>query len=140
MWSVDFGAINWLAVVVASVASFMIGGVWYAVVFGKAWQRLHGFSDDQVKAMGASPARTFGILGVCDVAAAVVLAILVQKVGAVTLVDGIGLGVWCWILAMAAVVVSTYTAAGLKPGLMLIDGGKVGVCLVVMGAILGVWR
>lgn len=140
MWNVDFGAINWLAVLVSAVVSFIIGGAWYAAIFAKAWQRLHGFTDEQARALGANPARTFGILGVCDLVAPLVLAVLAQKTGVETLTDGVGLGFWCWLLAMAAFVVSTYAASGLKLGLVLIDGGKLAVCLMVTGAILGAWR
>lgn len=140
MWSVDWGATNWLAVVVAAVASFIIGGAWYGAIFARAWQRLHGFTDEQARALGASPARTFGILGACDAIAAVVMGVLVQKLEIASLIDGLGLGFWAWVLAMASVVVSTYVASGKKPGLILIDGGRLGVCLLVMGAILGAWR
>ncbi len=140
MWSINVEAINWLAVLVAAVTSFLIGGVWYAVLFSKAWQREHGFTEEQAKALGANPARTFGILGVCDVAAALVVAILVQKTEAASLVDGLGLGFWLWLLAMSAVIVSTYTASGKSMCLALIDGGKIGVCLAAMAVILAVWR
>jgi len=39
--------INWLAVIVAAVACFALGGLWYSpVLFGKAWQRETGLSDE----------------------------------------------------------------------------------------------
>jgi Protein of unknown function (DUF1761) len=42
--------INWIAVVVAAVASFALGGLWYSpVLFGKAWQRETGLSDEKLK-------------------------------------------------------------------------------------------
>jgi len=42
--------INWLAVVVAAIACFALGGVWYSpVLFGKAWQREAGLTDAQVR-------------------------------------------------------------------------------------------
>jgi hypothetical protein len=38
--------INWIAVVVAAAAAFVLGGIWYAPpVFGKVWQREAGLSD-----------------------------------------------------------------------------------------------
>jgi len=140
MWSINLEAINWLAVLVAAVASFLIGGVWYAVLFAKAWQRAHGFTDQQAKALSANPARTFGILSACDLGAALIMAILVQKTAAATVIDGLALGFWCWLLAMSAFVLSTYTASGKSLCLALIDGGKIGVCLAVMAVILAAWR
>lgn len=35
--------INLTAVLVATVAMFVVGGVWYGVVFGKLWGKIHGF-------------------------------------------------------------------------------------------------
>ena len=140
MLNIDWSAINWLAVLVAAVVSFVIGGAWYAAIFAKAWQRLHGFTEEQVRAMGSNPARTFSILGACDLAAAVALGVLAQKCGVEGLVDGLGLGLWCSVVALGAFVVSTYIASGKPLGLIAIDGGKMAVCLLVIGAILGAWR
>ncbi len=37
---------NYVAVLVASVAQFIFGAIWYMPIFGKTWGRIHGF--DQV--------------------------------------------------------------------------------------------
>jgi hypothetical protein len=42
--------INWLAVVLGTVAFFAVGALWYTALFGKAWQRATGLSDEQLKA------------------------------------------------------------------------------------------
>jgi hypothetical protein len=31
-------AIHWLAVIAASLTGFILGGLWYGPIFGKAWQ------------------------------------------------------------------------------------------------------
>jgi hypothetical protein len=52
--------INWLAVIVAAVASFLLGGLWYSpVMFGKVWQREAGLSDEQLKQ--GNMAKIFGL-------------------------------------------------------------------------------
>ena len=52
--------INWIAVVVAALASFLLGGLWYSpVLFGKAWQRETGLSDETLKQ--GNMARIFGL-------------------------------------------------------------------------------
>jgi hypothetical protein len=52
--------INWLAVVVAAVLSFVLGGLWYSpVLFGKAWQRETGLTDEQLK--NGNMAKIFGL-------------------------------------------------------------------------------
>ena len=35
--------INILAIIVATVAQFFIGAIWYTPIFGKLWGRIHGF-------------------------------------------------------------------------------------------------
>jgi hypothetical protein len=42
--------VNFLAVAIAAIACFLLGGLWYSpVLFGKAWQREAGLSDAQIK-------------------------------------------------------------------------------------------
>jgi hypothetical protein len=52
--------INWIAVLVAAVASFLLGGLWYSpLLFGKAWQREAGLTDEQLK--NGNMAKIFGL-------------------------------------------------------------------------------
>ena len=39
----------YVAAAVGAVVSFIVGCLWYTVLFGKKWQSLMGFSDEQVK-------------------------------------------------------------------------------------------
>src|SRR2546423_11753356 len=51
--------INWLAVLVAAVSMFVIGGLWYSpVLFGKIWLRANGFTEADVA--NGSKLRAFG--------------------------------------------------------------------------------
>ena len=50
---------NWLAVVVATVAFFVVGAIWYTALFGKIWQREVGLSEEQLKG-GANMPLIFG--------------------------------------------------------------------------------
>jgi hypothetical protein len=45
--------VNWLAVVVAAVAAFVVGGIWYGPIMGKSWMAAVGLSEEQVKAGNA---------------------------------------------------------------------------------------
>ncbi len=42
------GPINWLGIVVATLAFFAVGAIWYTALFGKAWQREVGLSTEQL--------------------------------------------------------------------------------------------
>lgn len=41
-------SISWVAVLLAGVSAFIVGGVWYGALFAKTWQRLVGLSDKEV--------------------------------------------------------------------------------------------
>lgn len=41
--------VNLTAVLVATVAMFVVGAVWYGVVFGKTWGKIHGFDKLSAK-------------------------------------------------------------------------------------------
>src|SRR3954451_1510383 len=41
--------VNWLAVLAAAIASFVLGGAWYSGLFAKPWQVEAGVSDEQMR-------------------------------------------------------------------------------------------
>jgi len=54
-----FAKINYPAVLVAALSTFILGGLWYSpILFGKAWMRANNFADADVRTF--SKARMFG--------------------------------------------------------------------------------
>ncbi len=43
------GNVNLVAVVLGTLAFFVIGAIWYGPLFGKSWRELNGMSDEMVK-------------------------------------------------------------------------------------------
>ena len=42
--------LNYLAIIAAAISTFVIGGLWYSpAVFGKAWMRENGFTEEDMK-------------------------------------------------------------------------------------------
>ena len=41
--------INWLGVVLAALAGFVVGGIWYGPIMGKKWMGAVGLTEDQIK-------------------------------------------------------------------------------------------
>lgn len=65
--------VNILAVLVAAVSSFVLGGLWYShALFGRKWSRDAGMEGKQ----GGHPARVFGIAFVFALIAAAAFALL----------------------------------------------------------------
>jgi hypothetical protein len=40
---------NLLAILAAAAIGFLIGGIWYGPLFGKAWMAEHGFTEQQLR-------------------------------------------------------------------------------------------
>ena len=51
----DLFDVNWIAIVVAALAGFAIGGIWYGPLMGKKWMGAVGLTEEQIASgnMGA---------------------------------------------------------------------------------------
>lgn len=73
--------LNYLSIVLATVAQFIIGAIWYSALFGKLWGKIHGFDklpkevqQKMVKAMGPF----YGIQAFITLVTSFVLAIFIS--------------------------------------------------------------
>lgn len=68
--------INILAVTLATIAQFVVGALWYSVLFGKLWGRIHGFdklSKETQKEMMSKMGPFYGLQLLVTIVSAVVL-------------------------------------------------------------------
>jgi len=136
--------INWLAVLVAGISAFVIGGIWYSPgLFGKAWMKDNQLTEDRIKA--GNKGKIFGFTLVFSLLMSVNLAMFLQdpKVAgcgpAVDLTWGMTAGFLAGIWTFCAIAI--HSLFELKSWrLILINGGYSIVALVLMGAIIGGWR
>ena len=137
---VDPGMINWLAVVIATVAAFFTGGLWYSVLFGKPWIASQGYTPEQVEVMKANmnPVTFFGGMLVSYFVLATMIAVIVVRFDLHTPLQGIKVGLALWV-AVAAVTMTNHLASNKKFAGYLIDVSCDLVYLVAMGAIIGSW-
>ncbi len=142
MPAIIWNEINWLAVLVAGFATFMLGGVWYTALFGKAWQAAHGFSDETVKKVQAqmNPAKFFGGMFVCYLVVALGMAIAGQWCGIHTLAGGAEMGLVVGLLIGTPIVLTNHMPSMVKPAGFFIDAAYSLIYCVLIGAILGAWH
>jgi hypothetical protein len=127
--------VSWLGVIVATLASFAIGAVWYSpLLFTKAWQREAGVSD--AKAKSANMPMIFGTAFVLQFLAALVFAMFLGPRPGLTFGIGAGFAAGLFWVAGAFGVNYLFEQRSLK--LWLINGGYNVVTFTVFGAILGV--
>jgi len=137
---IDFSLISIWAVLIAAIVSFVIGGVWYAVAFRKAWIKAYGFSDEDIARMSARPHLTYPLLFGCDLVTAFALGVLITNLDITSPAQGGLFGLLVWIGIAGATHLATHHASGRPMRGFAIDSGKQATSLVVMGAILGAWH
>lgn len=126
--------INWIAVLVAGVSAFVVGGIWYGALFAKPWQALVGLSDEEVR---SGALRVFGGSLVLSLVMAVNLAFFIGAEGAsFGLFAGLAAGVG-WV-ATAFGINYLFERRPLK--LYLINAGYNVITFALMGAIVGVMQ
>jgi len=133
--------LNVLAVLVAAIAAFALGALWYSpALFAKPWMKAHGHTPDKLEAMKKGMARAYGVSFVCFLVMAAAMAILIGRIGIGTVLGGIKLGGLCWV-GFAATIGLTANMYSDKPlSAYLIDAGYQFVYMLVMGIILAVWH
>lgn len=129
---------NLLAVVIAAVASFMFGWLWYGVLFSEAWRIACGKTHEEVQGESLSPT-PFIISFIGLVVMASVLAGVLRYVagGAVTMETGLISGAFIWLGFVITTMAVNNAFRGSKPALTVIDGGHWLGVLVLQGLILG---
>lgn len=129
--------INWLAVVVATIAAFMLGGLWYSkALFGNAWMQEVGLTEEAVN--GANMTLTFGGTFALQVVAATALSALIGIEG--TWLSGLQTGLLLGVFWIATAYGVTYLFEQRSVRLWLINAGYYVVLYAVMGLIIGAWK
>lgn len=70
----ELTGLNWLAILVATLVGFALGGIWYGPIFGDAWLAALGKTADQIQP-SATP---FVISFFTSLVTAVVLAMFIS--------------------------------------------------------------
>ena len=133
-------SINWFAVLVAGISAFVLGGVWYSpALFGNAWMKANNLNIEEIKK--GNMLKIYGIAFILSLVMAVNLAMFLAD-NALQKTDitwgataGFLAGIWVF-CAVAIHGLFEHRSARL----ILINGGYSLVGLILMGAIIGLWR
>lgn len=134
-------SVNWLAVGAAAIATFFLGGIWYTAL-AKPWQRLHGYTDEQVVEMKKlrPPPVFFGGMIASYLLLATVLGVLFASVGIASLTAGLTMGLLLWLGVALPIGITAWIASNKPFAAFAIDFAYQLVFLLLTGAILGAWR
>ena len=125
--------VNWLAVVVAAVSAFVLGGIWYGPLFKKTWCREAGVD---MEAKGRHPAAVFGGAFVLSLVAAWAVAALIGRSDA-SLLFAVHVGLLSGLCFVATSFGINYLFAGRSLKLWLIDAGYHVLQFTLYGLVIG---
>lgn len=128
----DFTAISWLAVLLGALAFFVVGALWYGLLFSKPWLRAVGINPDEP---GGNVPLTFGGTFVLEVLAAVGLAAVIGADASA------GTGLWIGAavgVLLAATTLAVQYAYERRPAILwAINLGHTVVGFAAMGTVIG---
>jgi len=133
----DPSKLNYIAVAVAALAAFVIGGAWYSpLLFGRIWMRETGLQDEALRKrnMGVVLGTSFVL---CLIIAFNLAAFLA---GPPNLAWGLTAGALAGVGWVATATGITYLFEARSFRLFLIDAGYHAVTFTLMGGIVGVWK
>ncbi len=134
-----FADINWLAVLVAAIAYFGLGAIWYSFLFQKKWieyQKIDVNDPEMKKGVAATMFTSFLLM----VVATIGLAILVERLDLSLAISGIKLGLLTGLFFSLTSISISYLYTKKPAGLHLIDGMYHVVGQILAAIILFIWR
>ena len=135
-----FSQMNWLAVLVAAIAYFMLGAIWYSkALFGAKWAALVGINmndPDKGKGMAKMMTGTFVLILVTCIG----LALLVNRLDLTVLASAIKLSLITGICFATTAVSISFIYESRPTALYFIDCGYHLVGHIAAAIILVLWR
>lgn len=129
--------INWLAAIVAGIAGFFVGGLWYSpLMFAKFWSKYVGF--DPASPGGYPMPVAMGGGAALSIIAAIVFAMFLGPQPPFAFAVGAGLAAGIAWVGTSIFINGFFERKNVE--LMLINTGYHTVQFAVFGAILGIWH
>jgi hypothetical protein len=133
-----FVGINYLAVLVAAVAAWVLGAVWYTTL-SQPWLAAQGKTKADITppASKAAAIGPFVLVFVAELIMAWMLAGILGHLGTLNVKDGVISGAACWFGFVLTTTATNYVFQKRQVMLTVIDTGYWLLVLVIMGAIIG---
>jgi hypothetical protein len=128
---------NHLALLVSALIQWVVGAVWYSLLFAKPWMALTGHTKGE-RPKGAAFAMVISF--VVSLVLSLVLAHVVLWSGADNYGTGAFIGFICWMGFIAAPLLTQHLYEQRSFKLYAINAGFWLVALVISGGLLAVWQ
>ena len=134
--------INYWAVLVAGVASMVVGFLWYSqALFGKAWMEASGLTKEKLdEAKRKGMGKTYFVSTILSFVTAYVLAHFMVLLSVTTTGGALQLAFWIWLGFMMPIIAGDVLYGGRTMKLFWVNALYQLVSFLVMGIILALWR
>ena len=128
--------VNWWAVIVAAIVYFILGGLWYSLLFRNLWMQLRNITQDDIGEPNPMLFVWTFVLQVITIFSLATFITAMQVDGALGgAVIGFGAGAGLVFTTAGTTGLFSYTSLGLH----LVDNGYHVVGLTIAGLIIGWW-
>lgn len=127
--------VNLLAVLVAAIVAFAVGGIWYGPLFGKRWMKLSGIKMGK----GMKPMTAMGLYFFSMLFTSYILANIMNYFPT-TVLRGFDVAFWIWIGFVAMNTLSSVFFENKSIKLYVLNNAYNLLSLLTMGGILNIWR
>jgi hypothetical protein len=132
-----FQNLNWLAIIVAAISAFALGGLWYSpILFAKRWMKETGITEESTK--NTNMIKVFGLAFLLSLIASFFLAMFLGPEA------GAGFGAFAgfmaglgWVFTFMGI---SYLFESRTLAHFLINSIYSILSLTIMGLIIGVWK
>ena len=132
-----FGEVNYLAILLAAAAAFVVSALWYSkLMFAAGWMRENKFSEKDLVSPTPAMVKSFLSYLVLAFGLAVLLLIVQLWGGGMSWLEGARWGIFMAVLIHGAAAFSGYAWENRTLMLFLINIGNSVVGMAIMGAIL----
>jgi hypothetical protein len=136
--------VNLWAVLVAAVATMVVGFVWYSpILFANPWMKLMGLDPNdkaKIAEMQKAAAPSYALSFVASILSAAVLGKIIAIASVHSVLYGMKFGMAIWLGFVTTVQLTNSLFSRQPARLYAINTGYQLVCYLAMGAIMGAWR
>ena len=137
---IHFADINWLAIVLATVASMALGMAWYTIL-GNQWMAALGKTREELMPEGKNASMPFVIAGICQLIMAYFMYILIGALMStsatdIQIIDALIIALHLWFGFILTSMLINHAYQGQKLSLTVIDSGYLLGVLLIQGLVL----
>jgi Protein of unknown function (DUF1761) len=133
-----FSQLNWLAILVATVAYFALGAIWYSFLFKNSWIKFTGVTmndPNAKKGIAGIMFTSFLLTFICTIG----LALFLNKVGPSSWMSGAKVGLIAGVCFCATAICNSYLYEKRPLGLHFINSGYNVAGCIIAGIIISIW-